>query len=61
MERTKEPKRPAVHYCLCGAAHPGEQVKPGWYAIRKKGRKTMLERVICPDCLKRMGVKVDQN
>jgi hypothetical protein len=58
MEKTKEP---IVHYCLCGAAHPGEQLKRGWYAIYKTNKRVGIERVICPACLERMRIKGNQN
>jgi hypothetical protein len=61
MKKTKEPKGPIVHYCLCGAEHPGDYLKPGWYAIYKTDKRVKIKQVICPDCLKRLGVKVNQS
>lgn len=58
MKKTKEP---IVHYCLCGAEHPGEQVKPGWYAIYKTDKRVKLERLIRPNCLQRLGIKANQS
>ena len=56
----KQIKEPIVHYCLCGAEHLGKQLKPGWYAIYKTKKRTKIDRVICPACLERMGIKGNQ-
>jgi len=61
MKRTEESKKPVVHYCLCGAEHLGDYLKPGWYAIYKTNKRVKIERVVCPECLVRLGVKVKQN
>jgi len=61
MKKTKEPKEPVVHYCLCGAAHPGDYLKPGWYAIYRTSKGVKIERVVCQNCLQRLGVKVNQS
>lgn len=61
MEKTKEQKGPIIHYCLCGAEHPGDYLKPSWYGIYKTSKRVKLERVVCPDCLQRIGVKANQS
>jgi len=57
----KETKEPNVHYRLCGAAHQGDHLKSGWYAIYKTNKRVKIERVVCLACLQRMGVKVKPN
>lgn len=58
MKKTKEP---IVHYCLCGAAHPGEYLKPGWFAEYKTEKMRQIRRVTCPGCLERRAIKGNQN
>jgi DNA-directed RNA polymerase subunit RPC12/RpoP len=46
---------------LCGQEHRGEDVKAGWFAEFKTDKMVKAKRLICPACLHRMGVKVNQN
>ena len=56
-------KKPRVvlRCSLCGAEHPSEDVKSGWFAEFKTDKMVKVKRLICPACLQRMGVRANQN
>ena len=58
-ERAKQIKRCS----LCGREHAyyRDRVEDGWVGEFKTEKLVELARVICPDCLRRMEVKVNQN
>ena len=57
----KETRKVVMHCSLCGAEHEHyrESVKLGWFATYKTEKMRQIRRVICPDCLKRLGVKAN--
>lgn len=60
MRKTKEPT--PMHCSLCGAAHIDHRVvKDGWFAIYKTDKRRKIERLICPACLSRLGVKANRS
>ena len=46
--------------CLCGAPHKGRKLNEGWFADGLSPKKQKADRLICPDCLNKMGVKVEK-
>ena len=47
---------------LCGAEHNDDRVvKNGWFAIYKTDKRVKIRRLICPDCLQKLGIKVNQS
>jgi len=63
MKKTKEPKETTPVRCsLCEAEHNDDYVvKDGWFGEYMTDKRRKIKRLICPDCLKRLGVKVNQN
>jgi len=58
----KEPKNTLMHCSLCGAEHNDDRVvKDGWFAEYKRDKSVKPKRLICPDCLSRLGVKLNQS
>jgi len=61
-KRRKMRERVVLRCSLCGAEHKDRWVvKDGWFGIYKTEKRRKIERLICPDCLKRLGVNVNQN
>lgn len=58
----KQTKNPLMHCSLCGAEHDDDRVvKDGWFAEFKTDKRIKPKRLICPDCLRRLGVKPNQS
>lgn len=60
-EEMKKPTKPIMHCSICGAEHDDDRVKDGWFAVYKTDKRVKIKRLICPDCLQRLGVKVNQS
>jgi len=46
-----------IHCSLCLAKHEGQPVKDGWFAAYKTDKRVKIKRLICPDCLDKLGIK----
>jgi hypothetical protein len=58
----KKTEETPMHCSLCGAEHNDHWVvKDGWFGIFKTEKRRKIMRLICPACLKRLGVKVSQS
>jgi len=58
----KKTETTPMHCSLCGAEHNDDRVvKDGWFAEYKRDKSVKPERLICPACLSRLGVKANQS
>jgi len=46
--------------CLCGAQHQGAKLQKGWFAEGVSAKGYKANKVLCPKCLKRAGVKINK-